>query len=526
VKKPASAAVALAALAATLAHSPSAAGVAPAAAARIAWKGCGTVAYPKLQCGTLKVPLDYARPGGRTVTLALSRIRHTAKEYQGPLLVNPGGPGASGLALAGFVAGRLPASVSSQYDVVGFDSRGTGSSRPALNCKPGYFAPVRPDPVPHSGKEEAANLSRASSFAKACGSKYRELLPYINTVSAAKDLDRIRAALGAKRTSYFGYSYGTYLGAVYAKLFPERVRRLVLDSIVDPTGVWYEDNIDQEYAFDARQKAFFAWVAKYDSTYRLGTDPADVEAKWYQVRERLRTRPAGGKVGPGEFEDTFIPGGYSNGRWPDLAAGFSAYVRKGDQNALVTLHQRLAKVDAAAENSYSIYTAVECGDAPWPRDWPTWRRDAEKVHAKAPFMAWNNTWYNAPCAFWPAGSRRPVDVANDELPPALLFQATDDAATPYPGGVTVHRLLRHSSLVVEERGANHGVTLSGNACLDGHLVKYLATGAVPRGSGGPADAVCQALPDPKPKAATGTTSVSPTRTTDADQGLHGLLGWS
>jgi pimeloyl-ACP methyl ester carboxylesterase len=523
LKKSVSAATALAAVSATLAHAPSASGAqAQAAGARVVWTACGTAAYPKLECGTLKVPLDHARPGGRTITLALSRVRHTSAHYQGPLLVNPGGPGASGLSLAGFVAKRLSAKVAAQYDIVGFDPRGVGASRPALNCKPGHLAPVRPDPVPHSPAEERANLRRASSFARACDSRYGTLLRHIDTASTARDLDRVRAALGARQVSYLGFSYGTYLGAVYARLFPERVRRLVLDSVVDPTGVWYADNIAQDYAFDARHKAFFAWVAKNHSTYRLGTDPGRIEAEWYRVREELRSNPAGGKVGPGEFEDTFIPGGYFNGYWPDLAAGLAAYIRGHDAEALVTLYKSLAGSDPAADNGYSVYTAVQCRDVRWPRDWPTWHRDAERVRAKAPLMAWNNAWYNAPCAFWPTSPAQPVDVANDRLPPSLLFQATDDAATPYQGGVTMHRLLRGSRLVVEEQGGNHGITLAGNACLDGYLADYLGSGRLPgRGSGAGADATCRARPAPNPAAASGAPS--PTAAGTADRGRHGML---
>ncbi|NNN35775.1 alpha/beta fold hydrolase, partial [Streptomyces sp. S3(2020)] len=119
-----------------------------AQAAKLTWKSCATTNYPTLQCASLKVPLDHHNPHGRQITLALSRVPHTAKKSQGPLLVNPGGPGGSGLTLAGFVAGSLPEAVAAQYDVIGFDPRGVGKSKPALDCKPGYFNPVRPDSVP------------------------------------------------------------------------------------------------------------------------------------------------------------------------------------------------------------------------------------------------------------------------------------------------------------------------------------------------------------------------------------------
>ncbi len=191
----------------------------------------------------------------------------------------------------------------------------------------------------------------------------------------------------------------------------------------------------------------------------------------------------------------------------------------GDKNTdpLVEAYEDFAAVDAAGDNGYSVYTSVQCRDADWPRDWGQWRQDNWAVYRKAPFMTWSNAWYNAPCAFWPTDTLDPVNVANHELPPTLLLQATGDAATPYHGAVTVHRMLKGSSLVVEQGGQNHGISLSGNACLDKHLAQYLTDGTVPR-SGGEVDAVCDALPDPKPPTATSSPS-------SRGATLHGLLGF-
>jgi len=495
------------------------------AAAPLRWTGCGTDAYPRLQCASVSTPLDHDDPSGRHITLALSRIPHTAKTFQGPLLVNPGGPGGSGLSLAGFVASSLPKAVAAQYDVIGFDPRGVGKSRPALDCVPGFFAPTRPDSVPDAPGVEQANRNRAVSFARACGKKYPDLLPHMDTVSSAKDLDMIRRATGASRLNYFGYSYGTYLGAVYAKLYPQRVRRMVLDSNVDPDGVWYEDNIGQNYAFDARHKAFAAWVAKHDSAYGLGRDPARVERAWYAMRAAVAKHPAGGKVGAAELEDTFLPGGYYNGYWPRLAEAFAAYTHDHDENALVKAYKKFGAVDAKEDNSYSVYSAVQCRDASWPRQWNTWRSDSRRVRAKAPFFTWNNTWYNAPCADWPVAPLNPPRVSNSGLPPVLLFQATEDAATPYQGGVAMHRELHGSSLVVEQGGGNHGITLSDNDCLDTYLADYLADGTVPRGRGTlpGTDAACAKSPDPTP--VTGRAA-KPASTAGTKGGvLHQLLGF-
>ncbi len=318
--------------------------------------------------------------------------------------------------MAGFVASSLPKKVAAQYDVIGFDPRGVGKSTPALNCLPGHFDPVRPGSVPTSYRAERINRDRAESFARACGEKHGDVLPYMDTVSAAKDLDVIRRALGSRQLNYFGYSYGTYLGAVYAKLYPERVRRLVLDSVVDPDDVWYEGNLGQDYAFDDRHKAFAAWVAKNDAAYGLGTDPARVEAAWYRMRADVARKPAGGTVGASELEDTFLPGGYYNGYWPYLAEAFAAYVKDRDAEALVEVYENFGAVDASGDNGYSVYTAVQCRDAGWPEHWSTWRNDSRRIHDKAPFMTWNNTWYNAPCANWPVPSLRPLPVNNRQLP--------------------------------------------------------------------------------------------------------------
>ncbi|MCX5381274.1 alpha/beta hydrolase [Streptomyces sp. NBC_00091] len=517
-KKGAAVLVAITTVAAALASPVTAAPAAPAgapapAAAGLRWADCKTPRYPTLQCASLKVPLDHEQPAGRQISLALTRVPHTAATSQGPLLVNPGGPGGSGRTLAGFIASALPKDVAAQYDVIGFDPRGVGKSEPALDCGAGHFKPVRPDSVPRDGATERANLERVRSFAVSCQEKHADVLPYVGTVSAARDLEVLRTALGAERLSYFGYSYGTYLGAVYAKLHPERVHRLVLDSVVDPGGVWYADNLSQDLAFDARHKAFLAWVAQYDSTYHLGTDPARVEARWYEMRDALRAAPAGGKVGPAELEDTYMPGGYYNGYWPSLAEAFAAYSAKQDPKPLVAAYERLGAVDPSANNSYSVYTAVQCRDSAWPRDWNQWRADMWRTHAKAPFMTWNNAWYNAPCAFWPTQPLQAPDVTNTRLPKALLFQATEDAATPYEGAVSMRDKLAGSALVVEEGGGNHGIALSGNKCLDEKLSAYLRTGQA-------ADATCPAQAAPKPSAA--TRAVPPSA---GGAALHGLLGF-
>jgi pimeloyl-ACP methyl ester carboxylesterase len=480
---------------------PRATGVAAGASA-LRWHSCTSVGAG-LRCATLAVPLDYSHPNGRKITLALSEVPATAPpgQRQGILLVNPGGPGGSGLSLASFVAQGLRPAVAAQYDIIGFDTRGVGASVPSLHCEPGFFARERPDYVPANAAAEQALVNRAKAYAADCENLYGWLLPFMTTQNIARDLDQIRAAMGQQKLSYFGYSYGTYIGQVYATLFPHRLRRMVLDSTVDPTGAWYADNIAQDYAFQGRMQAFFAWVARYSGRYHLGGTAAQVAASWYQARSRLAVRPIaeppGPAIGPDEYDDTFLVGGYDDAYWPDLAAAVSSYLRTGLTQPLISMFRQIGKQN---ENEFAVYNAVECADAPWPRDWAKWNTDARTVYRTAPFEAWGNAWYNAACAFWPfRGPAKPLRIGAPGLPGILMLQGTLDAATPYAGAQNAHRLLPTARMVVVPGGGNHGQSLAypPNACVDGYLNRYLATGALPA-EPGLVNATCPALAAPLP----------------------------
>jgi pimeloyl-ACP methyl ester carboxylesterase len=454
-----------------------------------------------MQCASLRVPLDYNHPAGRKITLALSMIPASAPaaQRQGDLLVNPGGPGASGRYLAAAVAFGLQHQVASEYNIIGFDPRGVGASVPALHCDPSFFAGVRPDYIPASRAGERVLIGRARMYAADCEKRFGWLLPYMTTVDAAKDMDSIRAALGQSKISYFAYSYGTYLGQVYATLFPHRVRRMVLDSTVDPKGAWYADNISQDYAFEGRIKAFFSWVASNNATYGLGSTRAQVQAAWYQARADLAAHPVAGPhgpmIGPDEFDDTFLQGGYLNTLWPNQAAALAAYLHDSSTSRLVSEYRALGVQN---ENEFAVYNAVECSDVNWPRNWAKWNADTRRVYATAPFEAWDNAWFNAACAFWPVhGPAHPLQINGAGLPGILMIQGTLDAATPYKGAQVAHRLLPSARMVVVKGGGNHGQSLSQppNTCVNRFLNAYLATGALPAG-GGAVNATCPALAAP------------------------------
>ena len=506
---PVAAAVAAVVLAGCSGASPQASGAtssdAPGGSApsALSWHSCTAQGAP-MQCASLQVPLDYSRPDGRKITLALSEVPATApaNKRQGVLLVNPGGPGGSGLSLAAFVAQSLDPSVAAEYDIVGFDTRGVGASVPSLSCDASFFSRARPDYIPATSADEQASESRAKTYAADCEKKYGWLLPYMTTENIARDLDSIRVALGQQQINYFAYSYGTYIGQVYATLFPHRVRRMVLDSTVDPQGVWWADNIQQDYAFEGRLQAFFAWMARYDSVYHLGATAAQVSSSFYAARADLEASPIPGPsgqplIGPDEFDDTFLIGGYDNSYWPGLAAALSAYLHGHSTGQLVSQYDQEGTQN---ENEFAVYNAVECADVNWPRNWATWNTATRQVYATAPFEAWDNAWYNASCAFWPVkGPSKPLQIKGAGLPGILMLQGTLDPATPYAGAQAAHRLLPSARMVVVEGGGNHGQSLESpaNTCVQNYLNNYLASGALPSGTG-QVNATCPAVAPPNP----------------------------
>jgi pimeloyl-ACP methyl ester carboxylesterase len=450
-------------------------------------------------CTTLSVPLNYADPGGRHISLALDMVPATAppSQQQGILLVNPGGPGASGLSLAAEVASGLSPSVARDYDIVGFDPRGVGSSVPQLSCDPGFFTGPRPNYVPASAAAEQVLINRAKTYAADCEQKFGWLLPYLTTQNVARDLDSIRAAFGVAKINYYGFSWGTYLGQVYATLFPGHLRRMVLDSTVDPTGAWYADNVAQDYAFQDRIDAFDSWAASYDRIYHLGSTAAQVRAAYYRARDQLLDHPADGVIGPDEFDDTYLYGGYLDTIWPGLARALSSYLNSGDTTGLVGQYQSYGIQN---ENLFAVYNAVECADVSWPRNFAYWTSDTEMVYQSAPFYAWGNAWDNAACAFWPVhGPAKPLQINGTGLPGILMLQGTLDPATPYAGAQDAHKLLPSARMVVVAGGGNHGQSFAQppDACIQGYVNAYLAAGALPQGAG-LVNATCPAVPDPGP----------------------------
>ena len=466
--------------------------------APLQWGECTTPALKSAgaQCAMLQVPLDYAKPHGRQIKIAVSRVLHTDPDYKGMIAVNPGGPGGSGLIYPAYIPGWIPNGVGAKYDWYGFDPRGVGSSEPALSCNPNYkgagydrpnYVPTKPW-IMHWWRKVTRN------YAKACGkSDARRLLPHMKTTDVARDLDRLRRAVGQHKLNYYGFSYGTYLGQVYASKFPRHVGRFVWDGVLNAKNAFYKANLEQNVQFDKNIRVYFNWLAKNDATFHLGTSGKAIKKGYYKLRKKLDRKPAaGGKLGPDELDDVMLSAGYYVYGWAEIGAAYAKLVRTGDGADILGMYE-----GPGDDNGFAVYNAVQCTDAKWP-GWQKTKADAWRIHRKHPFLTWGNTWYNAPCLNWPAKSRNAFKVKGKKLKQRiLLISETRDAATVFSGALATRKAFPSSFLIEGVGGTTHAGSLSGVACTDNVVASYLDTGKLPaRKPGNRSDRKCPPVPRP------------------------------
>jgi pimeloyl-ACP methyl ester carboxylesterase len=443
-----------------------------------------------IQCAELQVPLDYDKPDGTKITLQLTNVPHQGSaEAKGDIVVNPGGPGGSGTSFAARVYAQNSPEMQAAYNVVGFDPRGVGDSVPALSCDPNYNN--GPRPWYGHGEPEAVKvwLQRDKDYAAACARNDEVgLLAHAKTTDSAKDLNSIRAALGREKLDYYGASYGTYLGGVYATMFPKNVGRFALDGVVGPSDVWYEANLNQDVQFDKNINYYFGWIAKFDSRYHLGTTQKQVHDFYYATIEKLKAEPVlftepDGSVlgaGPDELTDNILTAGYrrSAAVWNLYATGLAAY-KTGDMQTFAETYGGPTE-GGADDNGFAIYNAVQCTDVQWPTSWKKWQRDNTRIDKKYPFETWGNAWFNAGCLYWGADAGKPVNVGKVKgLPNILLFQSTEDGATPYKGALDMHRRLKGSHLVVQDGDRTHCIVHRGAPDVDKYFDGFFLNGTLP-----------------------------------------------
>ena len=436
---------------------------------------------PEAECGKLSVPVDYSKPDGDVAQLALIRLKATGDKI-GSLVINPGGPGGSGIDLALNLVDSLPKPVRQRFDLVGFDPRGVGSSTPALQCNSDHDNDVlRADPQVDYSPSGVAHIEETEKqFVQRCVDKMgKEFLANVGTANVVKDLDMLRAALGDPKLTYLGYSYGTLIGSAYAEAFPDKVRAMILDGAVDPNADPIQANINQAAAFQKAFDDFAADCAKH-SGCPLGTDPAKAVAVFQDMVNPLVSKPAKTDdprgLGYSDAMTGTIMALYSPTLWTHLKDGLKE-LSEGRGDTLLTLADAYLNRDDKGHytNSNDALIAINCVDYPQITDRAVVIEQDRKLREVAPFMSYGSFTGDAPlstCAFWPVPpTSTPHTVSAPGVAPILVVSTTHDPATPYQAGVDLAKQLGGGLLTFD--GTQHTVVFQGEDCVDKYAAAYL-----------------------------------------------------
>lgn len=437
-----------------------------------------------LECARLTVPLDYSEPNGETAEIGV--LRRPASEPDkriGSLVVNPGGPGASGMiAAAGRAADISSTELGRKFDLVGFDPRGVGASEPRVKCLNGNERDAqRLDSDVVTGPKSVERTERENrAYARKCAERSgEELLANIGTDSVARDMDVLRAVLGDDKLTYLGYSYGTRIGAEYAAKFPGRVRAMVLDGAMDPRE-WSKVgmNLQQARGFQRSFEAFAEWCADRQRC-ALGRDPARAVEAFRGLTKPLVTDPVPAlgerELSYSDAQTAVISAFYTKQRWPVLNRGLMA-LAQGDGRILMNLADRYYErlPDGSYTSTMTGYRAVMCVDAKRVGDRSDYREFNRRYREAAPFTDTGFPVSSArgPCAFWPVPETGEAPKLEPErLPDTLVISTTGDPATPYANGRRLADALGGRMLTFE--GEGHTVFLNDNECVNEAGTRYL-----------------------------------------------------
>ena len=452
---------------------------------RLDWKECEGA-----QCATLEVPVDYAKPQGDTIELALVKVpARKASKRLGSLVVNPGGPGGSGVdyaRAADFIVGK---GVRDAYDVVGFDPRGVGRSSP-IDCLTDRQLDtfLGSDPTPDDPAEEQVFGQTAKAFAQACGTNAGPLLPHVSTVDAAKDMDVLRAALGEEKLTYLGKSYGTYLGTVYAGLFPKNVGRMVLDGVVAPDLTPEELNLGQAKGFELATRQWAAYcVDKGDCPLGDSVDAVMKGLRTFLTSVDQSPLPRTGDNAVPRLTEGWASLGiaaamYDQGAWQTLVDAMGDAVG-GDGTALMQLADQYADRNPGGQyagNIMEVIYAVNCLDKADTSDLTERHRLAEESLKEAPTWGPFLMWSSQPCGVWPVkATGAPAKISAEGAPPIVVIGTTRDPATPYEWAVRLRDQLADASLITFD-GDGHTAYTRSNGCVDGAVDAYYLKGTVPK----------------------------------------------
>ncbi|MFF3289332.1 alpha/beta hydrolase [Streptomyces sp. NPDC003023] len=456
-------------------------------ATAIRWGACADSGLdPRQECGTVAVPLDHDRPRGPHISLAVSRIRSENPDARrGTLLLIPSGPGNPGLHQPSLRGKALPQSVRDAYDIVSFDPRGVGRSAP-VDCRLPHedlaMERLRPWPAPDGSVD--ANIANSRRFADACAEHGGDVMRTISTRNEARDIDRVRRALGERELSAWGVSYGSYAGAVYAQMFPHRTDRWVLDSSGDPdpervSRGWLANSaVGVEDTFPD----FAAWAADPANDDRLAHTAADVRPMFLALAARLDREPIPWPgANPEELNgnvlrQTLLDSLYSKDRFPALARLIAA-ARDG-----APLPPAGAVPEPVMQNIVASSAATMCNDVDaWPASDPAaYEKDVADSRERHPLTAGMPV-NVMPCAFWQDGPAEPATRITPHGPSnVLMIQNERDVATPLAGAREMRAAFGERARMVTVDALGHGAYRAhGNECGDETVTRFLLTGERP-----------------------------------------------
>ncbi|MEU6256389.1 alpha/beta hydrolase [Streptomyces sp. NPDC047043] len=458
---------------------------ASAAGAPLKWAECeGSGLDPRQQCATLDVPMDYSHPGGRTIDIVLSRIpAEKPSARRGALLLIAGGPGGTSLGDPSGKGQRLPQDVRDEYDLIGFAPRGNAPST-AVSCGLEHadlaLTTLRPWPGPDGSV--TGNMTAARRMSDACARNGGELMRHISTVDNARDLDSIRAALGERKISAWGVSYGTYVDAVYAQLFPQRTDRIVLDSNdnpdpVNPERAWLRA---AEVGVEDNFPEFAKWASAPGNPYRLAGTAAEVRPLFLRLAARLDREPIPWPgANPAELNGNVLRQTMLNTLYdPDDYPALAQLILAAQKGTVPPAPQ--SPPDEVLQNYTAVGAATICNDAAWPRSTAAYEKGVEESRDKYPLTAGMPR--NAMvCAAWPWQPKQaPVRITGRGPSNVLLVQNERDVATPLSGALKLREALGRRAVMVTVDSTGHDAYLdNGNACGDATVSRFLATGERP-----------------------------------------------
>ncbi|MBV6700450.1 alpha/beta hydrolase [Kitasatospora aureofaciens] len=451
-------------------------------------QGGGTAPAGDWQCATLKAPLDYAKPSDGTIDLALIRSRAKDEQHRiGSLLFNFGGPGGSGVATLPALAAAYT-SLNTRYDLVSFDPRGVGASA-GVKCLDDKAMDAS-NAIGNTPENPAAvkELDETTAqFNAACEHNSGPVLPFVDTESAARDMDLMRQALGDQHLYYFGISYGTELGGVYAHLFPQQVGRLVLDSVVDPTKDPLQNSLGQAKGFQLALEDFMKACSTQVSDCPTGSGGAQGTARITELLQKVEKTPlptSSDRQLTGSLAVTGIAGAlYSQETWPALAAGLAEAMRQGSGTVLLQLADSLLGrgPNGHYNNLNAANRAISCVDAKQRYSDQDVEQQLPQFRTASPVFGAFTAWGLTNCTGWPVPGRTDhPDVAAPGAAPILVVGTTGDPATPVEGARAMAQQLGAGvGVTVTLQGEGHGGYNTGNPCLKQTVDSYLLDGKVP-----------------------------------------------